>query len=52
MRPAVIALAQHKRTKVPCYLRDAIILLELIIELDLVYYGENSALTKEDKSLC
>ena len=31
---------------------DAIRLLELVIELDLIYYGDNSAVTEEDRKLC
>jgi hypothetical protein len=47
-----IALAQYKLSKLTSKLADAIRLLELVIELDLMYYGDNSAVTEEDRKLC
>jgi hypothetical protein len=47
-----IALSQYKLSKLASKLADAIRLLELVIELDLMYYGDNSAVTEEDRKLC
>ena len=48
----LIALTQYKLNKLPSKLGDAIRFLELVIELDLVYYGESSAITQEHRRVC
>jgi hypothetical protein len=47
-----IALAQYRLSSLMSKLADAIRLLELVIELDLMYYGDNSAVTEGDRKLC
>jgi hypothetical protein len=43
---------EYKLSKLASKLADAITLLELVIELDLMYYGDNSAVMEEDRRLC
>jgi hypothetical protein len=52
MRAFDIAFSQYKLSKLASKLTDAIRLLELVIKLDLMYYGDNSAVTEEDRKLC
>ena len=47
-----IAIIQYKLDKLPSKLTEAIEFLELIIELDLMFYGSNSATTDGDRNLC
>lgn len=51
MEAVDIALAQYTMAKVPSKLADATEWLELAIELDLVYHGDNGSLTQEDERL-
>jgi hypothetical protein len=47
-----MALAQYKLSKLVPKRADAIRFLGLVIELDLVYCGDDSAVTEEDRRLC
>ena len=46
-----IASVQYKLDKLPSRRTEAIKFLELVIGLDLMYYGRNSATTAKDRNL-
>ena len=47
-----IAILQYKLDKLPSRRTEAIKFLELVIGVDLMYYGRNSATTNRDRNLC
>lgn len=46
-----IAIIQYKLDRLPFKLTEAIEFLELVIQLDLMFYGSNSATTSRDRNL-
>lgn len=51
MRAIDISLVQYRLTKLPSKLADAIRMLELVIEIEVLFYGENSPVTAMDRKL-
>lgn len=46
-----ITLAQYKLNVLPAKFTDAVRFLELVIKLDFILYGDNSAVTEADRRL-
>ena len=46
-----VAITQYRYNRLPSKLTEALEFLELVIELDSMFYGSNSIIASEDRSL-